>query len=61
MRPQPNNYFHIRVYSDEGSKLEIYRDKKHPSTRTQILDGLRRAIEVIEKLDDPALAKAEGQ
>lgn len=50
-RPKPNNYFHVRVYTDDGSKLEVFRDKKLPSTRQQIIDGLRRAIELLEKLD----------
>jgi hypothetical protein len=47
----PNNYFHIRVYTDAGAKFEIYRDKKQPSTRAEIIAGLRRAIELIERLD----------
>ena len=51
-RAKPNNYFHIRVYTDSGAKFEIWRDKKKPSTRQEILAGLRRAIELIEKLDE---------
>lgn len=50
-RAKPNNYFHVRVYTDDGSKIELYRDRKQPSTRKEIVDGLRRAIEVIEKID----------
>lgn len=49
-KAKPNNYFYIRVYTDNGSKLEIFRDKKRPSTRQGIIRGLRRAIEVLEKL-----------
>ncbi len=56
MRKQPNNYFHVRVYTDSGSKLEVYRDKAKPSTRREIVDGLRRAIEIVEKLDEPEAA-----
>jgi len=53
-RPKPNNYFHVRVYTDDGSKLEIFRDRKMPSTRKEIVDGLRRAVELIEKIDEEA-------
>lgn len=53
MKPRPNNYFHVRVYTDDGSKFEIFRDKKRPSTRKQIIEGLRHAIELLEKLDEP--------
>jgi hypothetical protein len=56
-RKHPNNYFHVRVYTDNGSKIEIFRDRKEPHTRQQIVDGLRRAIETIEAIDKP---KAEG-
>lgn len=56
-RPRPNNYFHVRVYTDSGSKLELYRDRKYPSTRQQIIDGLRRAIELIETLEEAARTK----
>ena len=48
---RPNNYFYIRVYSTDGAKLELYRDKKQPSTHREIIDGLKRAIELIEKLE----------
>jgi hypothetical protein len=52
-RPVPNNYFHIRVYTDDRSKLEIFRDKKQVSTRAEIIAGLKRAIELLERLDAP--------
>lgn len=60
MKPRANNYFHVRVYTDDGDKLEIFRDRKLPSTRTQIVAGLRSAIELIEKLE-AAIAKEEGR
>jgi hypothetical protein len=53
MKPKPNNYFHVRVYTDDGSKIELFRDRKQVSTRQQIIAGLRRAIELLEKLDAP--------
>ena len=47
-RPKPNNYFHVRVYTDGGARLELFRDRKYPSTLQEIIDGLTRAIEVLE-------------
>lgn len=48
---KPNNYFHVRVYTDDGSKIEVFRDRKQPSTRQEIVDGLKRAIDIIEKIE----------
>lgn len=56
-RPKPNNYFHVRVYTDDGSKIELYRDRRHPSTRQQIIDGLKYAIGLLEKLDASTAGK----
>jgi hypothetical protein len=53
-RPPPNNYFHVRVYTDDGAKIELWRDKKQPSTRREIIDGLKRAIDVLEKVEQAA-------
>jgi hypothetical protein len=58
-RAKPNNYFHVRIYTDSGSKIELFRDRKQASTRRQIIDGLRHAIEVLEKIE-VASAKAAG-
>lgn len=60
-RTHPNNYFHVRVYTADGGKIEFFRDKKHVSTRAQIIAGLREAIALIEKLDAAESAKAAGR
>jgi Holliday junction resolvase RusA-like endonuclease len=41
-KPKANNYFHVRVYTDDGAKIEIFRDRKQPSTRREIIDGMKR-------------------
>lgn len=51
MKRPANNYFHVRVYTADGGKLDLYRDKNEPSTRAEIIAGLRWAIELIEGLD----------
>lgn len=56
-RQKPNNYFHVRVYTDDDAKIELWRDKHKPSTIREIIDGLKHAIGILEKIDAAPASK----
>ena len=51
MKLKPNNYYYIRIYSNDKTNLEFFSDKKKPTTYQQIINGLKNAIEIIERME----------
>lgn len=54
MKRQANNYFHVRVYTERGNKIELFRERTKASTLREIIDGLKQAVVILEKFEQPA-------